>query len=484
MGIRATDRRSMRRASGIGTRFCSTGIAAVIFGLTRLAGAAEPDLTPSAPNLPGPDDSEDPRVDQLQQQVSDLSDRLKQAEEDRQRTKSPLTIHGYVDFGFFAPNGNHGVGFVEDVGNMQFPQFRNYSWTFLGDILATAVNTRGEVASLGTAPLVSRFDSVNSDGAPGFIANEVNLRLGYAVSDRIVLRTSLNFVPRSGRDFALGDFIDVDVAEMEYVATEDGNTSIFAGKILPVFGIEYKERKSDQRFGITPSLIQRYTSGPQLGVKVRSKLLQGWLILAGSATNNSSGTEQFHFQSEIDKNSGKTLNGRVAISVPVGSLLHYSDDRLELGGSGEYGAQDWAPDLARNYEVFGGDVGKIWFIGADLQYLSTNFALKAQVIKGKAPGTTDGVAWKLDLHTSGYVEFNWQVVPQFGFMARVEQRDAFVGQGMERAYLTKERRYTGGVRYIFNPHMMVKAEYLHNQEYGGIAEFTNDIFTSSLVLAY
>jgi hypothetical protein len=32
--------------------------------------------------------------------------------------------------------------------------------------------------------------------------------------------------------------------------------------------------------------------------------------------------------------------------------------------------------------------------------------------------------------------------------------------------------------------MMVKVEYLHNQEYGGIPEFTNDIFTSSLVLAY
>jgi hypothetical protein len=472
----------MFRSGGIGTLCCSAGIAAAIFGLTRPASAAEPDLAPSAPNLPGPDDSEDPRVDQLQQQLNDLSERLKQSEEDRERSKSPLSIHGYVDFGFFAPIGNHGVGFVEDVGNIQFPRFSNYSWTFLGDILATAINTRGEVASLGSPPGVIRFDSVSSDGAPGFIANEVNLRLGYAVSDRIVLRSSVNFVPRSGHDFALGDFVDVDLAEMEYVATDDGNTSIFAGKILPVFGIEYKERKSDQRFGVTPSLVQRYTSGPQLGLKVRSKLLQGWLILAGSVTNDSSGTEQFHFQSEIDKNAGKTLNGRVAVSVPLGSLLHYSNDRLELGGSGEWGAQDWAPDAGNN--VFGGDIGKIWFVGADLQYLSTNFALKAQIMKGKAPGTMDGVAWQLDLHASGYVEFNWQVIPLFGFMGRVEQRDAFVGQGLTRAYLTKERRYTGGARLVLNPHMMVKAEYLHNQEYGGIAEFTNDIFTSSLVLGY
>ena len=47
---------------------------------------------------------------------------------------------------------------------------------FLGDILAPAVNTRGEVADLGPAPGVTRYDSINSRGAPGFIANEVNLR--------------------------------------------------------------------------------------------------------------------------------------------------------------------------------------------------------------------------------------------------------------------------------------------------------------------
>ena len=32
--------------------------------------------------------------------------------------------------------------------------------------------------------------------------------------------------------------------------------------------------------------------------------------------------------------------------------------------------------------------------------------------------------------------------------------------------------------------MVIKAEYLHNEEYGGIAEFDNDVATSSLVLAF
>ena len=455
----------------------ATLVGAVAFcGANGVAVAAEKDGMPVAPNLPGADNPDDGRIDQLEQQLAELSARLKQAEDQQHANAvSPLSIHGYVDFGFFAPLGNRGVGFVEDVGNRQMPQLSGYSWTFLGDILATTVNTRGEVASLGSPPMVVRYDSINSNGAPGFIANEVNLRLGYALSERALMRTSVNFVPRSGHDFALGDTVDVDLAELEYVATSDGDTSIFVGKTLPVFGIEYKERKSDQRFGITPSLIQRYTSGPQLGLKVRSKLFHQWLILAGSVTNNSSGTEQFHFQSEIDQNSGKTLNGRIAVSIPVGSLLTgIAGDKLELGASGEWGPQDWATD----------NHGKIEFFGADLQYLSTNFAVKAQFIRGDAPGTSDALAWRLSLHNSGYLEFNWQVIPLLGVLLRAEQRDAFVAQGMTRAYVTKERRFTGGLRVVFNPHVIVKAEYLHNMEYGGIEEFNNDILTSSLVLAY
>jgi hypothetical protein len=436
--------------------------------LSPPAMGADPNLELGAPALPGgdEDDAEAPVADSLHEQIKELNERLKMME-DAQTAKaaSPLSINGYVDFGFFAPNGNHGIGFVEDYSNKEFPNLHNYSWTFLGDILSTAVNSRGEVASLGSAVGLERprFDSVNSDGAPGFIVNEVNLRLTYAMTDKAILRTSVNFVPRSGMDFALGDFIDVDQAEMEYVVTDSGNTSVFAGKIMPVFGIEYKERKSDQRFGITPSLIQRYTSGPQLGVKVRSKLLNDWFI------------EQFHFQSEIDKNSGKTLNGRLALSIPIGDFLSaLGGHRLEIGASGEYGPQDWAVD----------NQGKIWFLGVDLQYLSANFMIKAQGIRGHAPGSPDGLAWHLDLHPSGYVEIDWQALGQLGFMGRAEMRDAFVALGMTRAYLTKEMRFTGGVRFVFSPHIILKAEYLYNREFGGIAQFRNDIFTSSLVLGY
>ena len=227
---------------------------------------------PSLPSLQTPEPApDDPGA--LEQQLAEMRQRLARAEDAQRNTHSPLQIGGYADLGFFAPRGNGGAGWVRDAGNQQFPQYSGYAWTFLGEILATAINTRGEVADLGEAPGVDRFDSVNSNGAPGFLVNELNLRVGYTLSDAAVLRTSVNFMPRSGQDFSLGDFMEVDLAELEYVLTDDGNTSLFVGKSLPSFGIEYKERKSDQRFGITPSLVHRYTSGPQLGVKLRSKLL-------------------------------------------------------------------------------------------------------------------------------------------------------------------------------------------------------------------
>src|SRR5262245_54822321 len=132
--------------------------------------------------------------------------------------------------------------------------------------------------------------------------------------------------------------------------------------MLTLVGIEYKDRRSEQRFGITPSLMARYTTGSQLGIKVRSKLFDDWVILAASVTNNSSTIEMFHFYSEIDKNNDKFVNGRAAVSIPVGHLYR-SDDRLEIGVSGEYGAQDRALDTS----------GKTWLAGLDLQYLSVNF---------------------------------------------------------------------------------------------------------------
>ena len=126
----------------------------------------------------------------------------------------------------------------------------------------------------------------------------------------------------------------------------------------------------------------------------------------------------------------------------------------------------------------------MWFVGGDLQYLGVNYALKAQIMKGKSPGLFDQGVWGLELNWSGYAEINWLPFAHFGFIVRGEFRDAMVTLGTDRLYLTKQARFTGGIRVVINPHMVVKAEYLHNEEYGGITAFDNDVATSSMVLAF
>ena len=441
------------------------------------------DRTPEvkAPAIPDEPGEAEPKPRTIEERLAELEDELARqkqalarAREQAART-SPISFFGYVDFGFFAPQGN-GTGWVQDFGNQQVPSLAGkYGWVFLGDLLATPVNSRGEAADLGNPPGIQRFDSVHSRGAPGFLLNEVNFGVSVDLGRRVMVNSSVDFVPRTGSNFALGDFFNLDLAQLEWVVDEAQTTSIFAGKIEPSVGIEYKERRADQRFGITPSLTQRYTSGTQLGIKGRSHLLHGWLILAASLTNGSSTTEQFHFYDEVDSNAGKNLSGRVALHVPVGQLLRSAAGyTLEIGFSGEYGAQDRALD----------NKGDIWFWGVDLEYKGINFALKGQYLRGGAPGREIDGVYALALHGTGYLEADWMFLRQLGALAAVGFRDAFVSLGTERAYLTKVWRATFGLRAVLGPQVVIKAEYLRNGQYGEVPKIRDDVFTSSMVLKY
>ena len=312
-----------------------------------------------------------------------------------------VSVGGYVDFGFFVPQGT-GVGVIQDEGpNRYFPQYANrYGWVFLGDLLAPAVNTRGEPASLGNFPGVNRFDSINSDGAPSFIVNEVNLTLNAALARNALATASVDFIPRSGQEFSIGDFMEVDIAQLEWMPTASGRTSIFVGKFDSVIGIEYRDRKSTQRFGITPSLIARYSTGTPLGIKVRSKFGDDErVVIAAAITNGSSSIEQFHFYDEIDSNSGKTISGRVSVRpFPLD---------LQVGLSGSWGPQDHAID----------NTNAMWFVGVDLLAHLGRLDIKGQWLKGRAPGETGPVydpnhrPYGLDLHSGAYLELDWMVTP-------------------------------------------------------------------------
>lgn len=456
-------RHDLKRGAATGVVFLCAQVA---MGAPATAAPAEPAPEESAPSDPAAD-------------MKDLEARLEQTRSLVLGRQPRVVVGGYIDVGFFVPQGD-GSGITRYTGTAGVPAYAGqYGWVFTGDLLSPAINSRGEVADLGTQATGAepRFDSVNSQGAPGFIANEVNLTLTSGLGDTAVATASVNFLPRSGSNFALGDFVDVDLAQLEWMPTKSQKTSIFVGKFDSVIGIEYRDRKASQRFGITPSLLARYTTGTAIGLKVRHKMGPDDLFVAAAAvTNGSFTTEQFHFYNEIDTNAGKTVSGRLALHPPL-------PVDVELGASGSWGSQD----RARTSDQ------AMWFYGADLQVHVSTLDLKAQYLRGKAPGNPMGDVYGLDLHGGAYAELNWMVTPLFGVLGRGEYRDALVWLDTNsatptdplvgnRLYVTKSWRATGGLRFAFSDRVILKAEYLWNGEYGGLPQIKNNVFTTSLVL--
>jgi hypothetical protein len=451
--------------------------APTLAGMLRTLGVAQSPTVELASGGSSSDDDES--SEDLANRVRDLEVQLEQTRDLVVNRRPTVTFGGYVDFGFFTAQGD-GSGIVRDTGALvsaeHFPDYASrYGWIFLGDILGPTVNSRGEVADLGDSAGTTRFDSIHSRGAPGFIANEVNLTMNAGISPQVLGTASVNFIPRSGHDFSLGDFMEVDIAQVEWTPTQSGKTSIFVGKFDSVLGIEYRDRKSNQRFGITPSLLARYTTGTALGLKFRSKFgSSDWLVIAGAVTNGSNTTEQFHFYDELDSNAGKTASGRIA--------LHYSGSfEIELGGSGSYGAQDRARDSH----------GAMWFAGVDLIGHFGPVDLKAQWLKGAAPGAPMEDVYGLELKQGAYAELDWMLGRTFGLIGRGEMRDAVVWlgdaqspEGANRAYITKSWRGTLGAKAVLHQRVSLKAEYLHNGEYGGIPAIANDVFTSSFLFSF
>jgi hypothetical protein len=432
-----------------------------------------------AADAPSGEEGSDP----VEERMTTVDERVDQLEHVLVHRTPRLVVSGFIDAGFFAVQGD-GTGVVQDSGPAAARRFpadaARFSWVFLGDLLSPAINTRGEPADLGNLPGVQRYDPIASHGVPSFIANEVYLRLTASVADRALATASVSFAPRNGSDFRFGDAFQVELAQLEWMLGAARRTSIFAGKIDPVIGIEYRERKSDRRFGITPSLIARYTTGTPVGLKVRSKLGVGdWLILAAALTNGSSGIETFHFYDDVDSNAGKTGSARIAVAPGL-------PFRLELGASGEVGPQDRALDSA----------DLLWFAGADLRVGVGGFVLKAEWLHGHGAGEREPRyadphrPFGLDLRSGGYAELDWSA-GRWGLLARGEHRDARVWlgnpalpSGGDRLYITKVWRATFGARVMLSDWVVVKVEYLHNAEYGGLPNIPNDVFTSSLVLVY
>jgi len=388
-------------------------------------------------------------------------------------------LGGYLDFGFFRVMGT-GAGVRSDLGNKYFPEYKGVvppSWVFYGDPLTTMVNNRGEPADTGESRAVT-FDSIDNGGKSSFIVNALNVGLFAAVREDLTMTASIDFVPR-GRDVsqpsdrALGDFIDVKLAYLEWlVPTEKFELSMYAGKIDSVLGWEYRSREAPDRLTVTPSLLCRYTCGAPLGLKARALFWEGAMSLNVALTNGSHVTENFPIYGEIDRNDWKTVAARIASRAPLGA-------GLEVGLSGSIGAQDLqnTEDALHKH------------IGVDLHLDWHDFEVTAEFMYGKLDGRTApgeapcGLAQCLEYRgwygLVGYRALNW-LEP----FVRVDLRSALHQSGQSFVYVSQVLRATAGARMELGPYVVFKAEYNLNRERGPAPQFPNDVFSTSMILKY
>jgi len=377
-----------------------------------------------------------------------------------------LRFTGYLDAGFFAASGD-GTAYVRDVGKLLHPEYaQTVPWVFLGDPWGNPINSQGDSADLGLDRTnIARYDPIQSHGHPSFLVNMMNLGIAASIGSNLFFETSLGFEPRQGHLGSSGNQLDIDLAYLEWVPLDGLDLHVFAGKFESTVGIEYRNRKAPDRFGVTPSLISRYTVGTPTGLKLRTGFFDGRLVVNLALTNGGTFTEKFaHFYNEVDANSGKTGSGRIAWILPL-------PVKVELGGWGEVGAQDGQPS---NTTVQ-------WLLGADLTVSAGDFSFKGELLRGHADGGGIDQAPRLTV-TGWYTEGTWQALPWVGLLARVDRRKASL-MAMPNLYLTDLMRLTGGLRFDISWNLIGKVEYLHLMEVTG-PKIPDDVFTSSLIFKF
>lgn len=524
------------------------------------------------------------RLDQLDQQNAELTNKLQDLERRLDIVANPPTsvrLTGYIDFGFFAFMRGTGSGItnylpqpatkysdIQDAAQRQekfrndervqrFPEFfapcgfadnnavnpcplapasglNQVRWRFLGDPLATAINSAGHPADVraqnnpSQSSLAVPYDYIQSGGRPTFIINELNL-MPIAKLDPIKglsAMASINFYPRTASvsvgdkndggsvvaagPTRIGDYMWVDMAFLEYATRfQDGKhqLSIFAGRFDPNIGIEYRVRKSPDRFGVTPSLICRYSCGTPIGLKMRGQFFDELFSVALAVHNSASYQEIFRFSENTDKKYMKTISGRV--SVHCNEKNYCQKVNVELGLSGEFGGQ---ADGFYNVGISEFDpFVKQWTVDVDLHVEYRGLEVRAEFLKSQADGFygSDTKPSLPRLAVQGfYFEGSYKLLNWLGVMARWDVRDAVhIDYTVPFAYSSLLWRITAAARFDINDNIAFKAEFVHLQPFGRMkeglednaavglmnnplsgttaaGEFAADYVTTSLVLRY
>ncbi|MDW8283082.1 MAG: bZIP transcription factor [Myxococcales bacterium] len=483
------------------------------------------------------------RLEALEERNRDLLQRLQDLERRLQMVVNPPTavrLTGYIDAGFFVFFRGNGSGitnyiaqprvmgsdarsryesFRNDPVVQRFPEFfapcgfddaafqvvpcprapagpGQARWRFLGDPLATAINSQGHPADVraqnnpAQSSLAVPYDFIQSGGRPTFLINEVLLQPIAKLGETLQAVAAISLYPRTASlsigdkqdggsvvpagPMRLGDYLGVSLAFLEWAPSWTGpggrhQVSVFAGRFDGNVGIEYRVRQSPDRFGITPSLICRYSCGTPIGLKVRGRFFDDWLHVHLGVHNSPSYQEIFRFSEQTDKKYMKTISGRLAVHAPwLGGV--------EVGVSGEYGGQvDGFYDVGRaEFDPFVAQ----WTVDVDLHLEYRGLELRAEFLRTQADGfigSADRPALPRLVAQGAYVELSYRLLNWLGLMGRWDFRDAVhIDYAVPFAYNTLLWRLTAGARLDINSNIAFKAEFLHLQPFGRMAEALDD----------
>jgi hypothetical protein len=387
-----------------------------------------------------------------------------------------LSIHGYVDVGFAKAQGN-GTSFRD--GDATVPA------DYGADPFASAVNSRGEVASTDSGGRVTNGFLPRSAGIGGkasFLVNTVDLDLRYQPQRLpLLVFARLQFLPRFG---PAGDATRV-VIEQAFgrIAPFDAEElSIALGKFDPVFGIEYLDNQANLRTGVTPSLIARYTTGTPLGVKLfyRRHLPSLWSALSinVAATNSSPFVESL-------QTPDASLTGVPFGAARAGYELDLPRVQVKLGASGMFGARNDQRSPEVQQRGWGADL-RLYALGlsaaSEFVWVREDRGIAAEKLTGLSPqpfasgfevhGLWAQLAYGLALPgatfraLTPYAAYSWRHAAFEGFPALAVER------------------FTFGLRLDVWDSLIAKVEYLVNRELAGAPNVPNDVFTSSVVYSW
>jgi len=385
-----------------------------------------------------------------------------------------VVVGGYIDVGFANAEGD-GTSFAP--GDTRLPA------DYGVDTFATAVNSRGDVASTDSHGLfVNGFlpHSVGIGGHPSFLVNTVAADLKYTPpSTPLTVFTRVLVLPRFS---ATGDATRVIVEQAfgRIIPFDSLEAALAVGKFDSVFGIEYLDNEANIRTGITPSLIARYTTGQSVGAKVffRQQLAPLWSALSINAAATNQGTFVDALQTP-----DVSLTGRPVGSVRLGYELNLRRVQAKLGASGMYGSRNDQADPSALQHAY----------GADLRVACAGLYLNAEAVKvdedAGGPKTNDSGTHPLasGFHGRGfYGQLAYAFAVDAGPLRKItpygryEQRHAWF-DGFTPITVD---RITAGVRVDLWDSVLVKAEMLINRELAGTPDVSNNVQTASVVTSW